>query len=161
MRGAHTKSFWLSLTIALCLVGCTSLPRDPVPPAYADKVAVLDGTQVRYWGDRAPANIDSLAAEKWAQVKATRFYLLKSTRPQISFLAISGGGSDGAFGAGLLVGWTARGNRPEFDIVTGISTGALTAPFAFLGPRYDPALKQVYTTSVSYTHLTLPTIYSV
>jgi predicted acylesterase/phospholipase RssA len=88
-----------------------------------------------------------LAAEKWAQVKSTRPYLLKrGTRPQISFLAISGGGSDGAFGAGLLVGWTARGNRPEFDIVTGISTGALTAPFAFVGPRYDPALKQVYTT---------------
>jgi len=118
-----------------------------VPPAYADKVAVLDGSQVRYWGDRAPSNINALAAEKWAQVKATRPYLLKQgTRPQVSFLAISGGGSDGAFGAGLLVGWTARGNRPEFDIVTGVSTGALTAPFAFLGPRYDPALKQVYTT---------------
>src|SRR4029077_17763240 len=52
----------------------------------------------------------------------------------------------GAFGAGLLVGWTVRGNRPAFDIVTGISTGALTAPFAFLGPKYDPALKAVYTT---------------
>jgi hypothetical protein len=51
-----------------------------------------------------------------------------------------------AFGAGLLVGWTARGDRPEFDIVTGISTGALTAPFAFLGSKYDPALKAVYTT---------------
>jgi hypothetical protein len=118
-----------------------------VPPAYADKALVLEGTQVRYWGDRALPNIDGLAAEWWAQVKATRPYLLKKgTRPQISFLAVSGGGSDGAFGAGLLVGWTARGNRPAFDIVTGISTGALTAPFAFLGPKYDPALKAVYTT---------------
>ncbi|MGH6803389.1 MAG: patatin-like phospholipase family protein [Methyloceanibacter sp.] len=79
-------------------------------------------------------------------MKANRPELLrKGGKPQISFLAVSGGGSDGAFGAGLLVGWSARGNRPEFDIVTGISTGALTAPFAFLGPRYDPALKQVYT----------------
>jgi predicted patatin/cPLA2 family phospholipase len=102
--------------------------------------------QVRYWGDQAPDNIEALAAEKWAQVRATRPNLLKKARPQIRFLAISGGGSDGAFGAGLLVGWTARGDRPEFDIVTGISTGALTAPFAFLGPRYDPALKAVYTT---------------
>ena len=69
-------------------------------------------------------------------MRASRPYLLKKGgRPQISFLAVSGGGSDGAFGAGLLVGWSARGDRPEFDIVTGISTGALTAPFAFLGPR--------------------------
>jgi hypothetical protein len=118
-----------------------------VPPAFADKAAVIEGVQVRYWGDRAPDNIGALAAEKWAQVRANRPELLtKGTRPQISFLAISGGGSDGAFGAGLLVGWSARGNRPEFDIVTGISTGALTAPFAFLGSRYDPALKAVYTT---------------
>jgi Patatin-like phospholipase len=137
---------WLPLVTVLYLSGCASLPRDAVTPELADKVAVLDGTQVRYWGDRAPQNIDALAREKWAQVKATRPQLLqKGGRPQISFLAISGGGSDGAFGAGLLAGWSARGDRPEFDIVTGISTGALTAPFAFLGPRYDSALKEVYT----------------
>lgn len=137
---------WLSLLVGFCLASCSSLPRDPVPPKFADNAAVIEGVQVRYWGDRAPDNIDALAAEKWAQVRATRPNLLKKARPQINFLAISGGGSDGAFGAGLLVGWTARGDRPEFDIVTGISTGALTAPFAFLGPRYDPALKAVYTT---------------
>jgi hypothetical protein len=143
----RTKPVWLSLLTALCLVGCASLPRDPVPPALADKATVLESTHVRYWGDQTPPKIDALAAEKWAQVRATRPYLLKKgTRPRISFLAISGGGSDGAFGAGLLVGWTARGDRPQFDIVTGISTGALTAPFAFLGPRYDQALKAVYTT---------------
>jgi predicted patatin/cPLA2 family phospholipase len=130
---------------ALSLNGCASLPRDPVLPQYADEAAVLDGAQVRYWGDRAPAHIAALQAEKWAQVKATRPQLLRQAHPQISFLAVSGGGSDGAFGAGLLVGWTARGNRPEFDIVTGVSTGALTAPFAFLGPRYDQALREVYT----------------
>jgi Patatin-like phospholipase len=137
----------LYLLLLACLAGCTSFPRDPVPPAYAERAVVLEGAQVRYWGDRAPTNIDALAAEKWAQVKASRPSLLKNgARPRIDFLAVSGGGSDGAFGAGLLVGWTARGDRPEFDIVTGISTGALTAPFAFLGPRYDPALKAVYTT---------------
>jgi len=64
-----------------------------------------------------------------------------------NYLAISGGGSNGAFGAGLLVGWTATGTRPEFTMVTGISTGALTAPFAFLGPDYDDELKTVYTTT--------------
>ena len=58
------------------------------------------------------------------------------------FLAISGGGDDGAFGAGLLAGWSARGDRPVFGLVTGVSTGALSAPFAFLGGEYDAKLKQ-------------------
>ena len=61
-------------------------------------------------------------------------------------MAISGGGENGAFGAGLLVGWTAAGTRPSFKVVTGISTGALTAPFAFLGSAYDDKLKAIYTT---------------
>ncbi|APG28989.1 patatin [Syntrophotalea acetylenivorans] len=65
--------------------------------------------------------------------------------PPAIALAISGGGDNGAFGAGLLNGWTATGNRPEFKLVTGISTGALIAPFAFLGPQYDDTLKEVYT----------------
>lgn len=66
--------------------------------------------------------------------------------PTAYLLAISGGGSYGAFGAGILCGWTERGDRPTFSIVTGISTGALTAPFAFLGPAYDEKLRTVYTT---------------
>ncbi len=65
--------------------------------------------------------------------------------PPINFLAVSGGGDDGAFGAGLLVGWSATGTRPEFKGVTGVSTGALIAPFAFLGPEEDNALREVYT----------------
>ena len=52
-----------------------------------------------------------------------------------AILALSGGGADGAFGAGLLNGWTQRGDRPQFAIVTGASAGALIAPFAFLGSR--------------------------
>jgi predicted acylesterase/phospholipase RssA len=58
---------------------------------------------------------------------------------------MSGGGDDGAFGAGLLTGWTARGDRPQFTVVTGVSTGALSAPFAFLGPEYDEQLRRIYT----------------
>jgi predicted acylesterase/phospholipase RssA len=65
--------------------------------------------------------------------------------PPAGFLAVSGGGDDGAFGAGLLVGWTEAGTRPQFKAVTGISTGALIAPFAFLGPEYDHVLRNVYT----------------
>ena len=67
--------------------------------------------------------------------------------PPAYFLAISGGGDNGAYGAGFLNGWTAAGTRPEFKVVTGISTGALIAPFAFLGPKYDHVLEKVYTTS--------------
>ena len=65
--------------------------------------------------------------------------------PPVSYLAISGGGDNGAFGAGLLNGWTATGDRPMFKLVTGVSTGALIAPFAFLGPAYDATIKSIYT----------------
>jgi predicted patatin/cPLA2 family phospholipase len=58
-------------------------------------------------------------------------------------LAISGGGENGAFAAGLLLGWTKAGNRPDFSVVTGVSAGALVAPFAFLGPEYDAVLEEV------------------
>jgi predicted patatin/cPLA2 family phospholipase len=67
--------------------------------------------------------------------------------PPAYLLAISGGGDNGAYGAGFLNGWTSSGTRPEFKAVTGVSTGALIAPFAFLGPRYDYVLERVYTTS--------------
>jgi len=60
-------------------------------------------------------------------------------------LALSSGGADGAFGAGVLRGWTQSNTRPEFDVVTGVSTGALMAVLAFLGPEYDPMLEEFYT----------------
>src|SRR5262249_37858634 len=68
--------------------------------------------------------------------------------PQASgpWLAISGGGSDGAYGAGVLTGWSEAGTRPEFAVVTGVSIGALIGPFAFLGPRYDEELHKNFTT---------------
>jgi hypothetical protein len=66
--------------------------------------------------------------------------------PAAELLAISGGGDNGAFGSGVLVGWGDAGDRPEFELVTGVSTGALLAPFAFLGPDYDRQLRDVYTT---------------
>src|SRR5262245_55876348 len=65
--------------------------------------------------------------------------------PPADLLAISGGGDKGAFGAGLLCGWSASGNRPTFKCVTGISTGALIAPLAFLGSEYDELLREIYT----------------
>ena len=67
-------------------------------------------------------------------------------RPVRHILCLSGGGSYGAYTAGVLCGWTERGDRPSFDVVTGISTGSLIAPLAFLGPKYDPLVREYYTT---------------
>lgn len=88
---------------------------------------------IHFWGDQLPPNA---LGGQWPP-------------PCRQFPRAPGGGSDGAFGTGVLGGWTASGTRPEFDLVTGVSTGALTAPFAFLGPKYDAALKEVFTTSDS------------
>jgi Patatin-like phospholipase len=63
----------------------------------------------------------------------------------VQYLALSGGAGDGAFGAGVLVGWTQRQDRPRFEVMTGVSAGALIAPFAFLGPRYDRQLREIWT----------------
>ncbi|CAN5563675.1 hypothetical protein BH11PLA2_BH11PLA2_04860 [soil metagenome] len=70
----------------------------------------------------------------------------KPSRPPRHVLCLSGGGSFGAFSAGVLCGWTQSGTRPDFDVVTGISTGSLLAPFAFLGPKYDAQMKRFFTT---------------
>lgn len=75
-------------------------------------------------------------AEIAAQQKSTG-----NSSQGLNFLAVSGSGSNGAFGAGLLFGWTASGKRPEFAFVTGVSIDSLIAPFAFLGPPYDDSLK--------------------
>ncbi|MEM7301267.1 MAG: patatin-like phospholipase family protein [Pseudomonadota bacterium] len=72
-----------------------------------------------------------------------------SDKGVVSILALSGGGAEGAFGAGVLNGWSQSGSRPKFDIVTGVSTGALMATLAFLGPEYDRTLEHIYTTQTN------------
>lgn len=65
-------------------------------------------------------------------------------RRAFDMLVLSSGGVNGAFGAGILTGWTARGDRPDFWVVTGVSVGALMAPFVFAGPRYDARLEELF-----------------
>lgn len=141
----------LSPALAVVLVGCAaSMARSPVPLALEDnaQVAGMEADIIRFWGDELPPNASALRQTRVAQLKRSRPELRGGgRRPVMTSLALSGGGSYGAFGAGILVGWTASGTRPKFDVVTGVSTGALTAPFAFLGPKYDPALKKVFTQS--------------
>lgn len=103
-------------------------------------------------GVRFVAGVDAVELNKAAVegLQRERENLLKQGHkgpmPPVALLAISGGGDNGAFTAGLLNAWSASGTRPEFKLVTGISTGALIAPFAFLGTKYDATLKEVYTT---------------
>jgi hypothetical protein len=110
------------------------------------QAVVLDIPNARFWpvrrvSDFVDEGMQSLEREM-AYLNVTDYGDL----PLANFLALSGGGDDGAFGAGLLVGWTEAGSRPDFKVVTGISTGALVAPFAFLGSAYDGPLSRAYTT---------------
>lgn len=135
------------LLVAL-LSACATIDRLPaVPLALASEIKPLDIPYARFYADGDPAVFRALAYETVAKARAYREKLGIPPEKVLptAFLAISGGGDDGAYGAGLLIGWTARGDRPNFAVVTGISTGALSAPFAFLGPDYDDELKQVYT----------------
>lgn len=133
----------LGLT-GLLLVGCASVPkRTPVPDEMEEVAEIAGIDSARYWGDMPPRWSDAWFNQTRAEVREQ--YSAWFGEPH-NYLAISGGGAKGAFGAGLLAGWTASGNRPEFQMVTGISTGALTAPFAFLGPEYDHVLEEIYTT---------------
>ena len=130
-----------SAVVTVALVACSTLTRNPVPESTSlEEVPAAPG-QIRIWGDVVPKNIEAIGRERDSQRRAAGV----NPSSVMSYLAVSGGGSDGAFGAGLLVGWTEAGTRPKFDLVTGISTGALIAPFAFLGSEYDPQLKEVYT----------------
>lgn len=152
-RGAPTRMLRISIPsvvtvslIAVVLAGCAaSMARNAVPPELANVVQVSAVPNVRHWGDAPLKDPQRVADMRYQQIKAKRPHLLKGSSKGLAMLAISGGGADGAFGAGLLAGWTARGDRPEFEIVAGVSTGALSAPFAFLGSDYDDELTEIYT----------------
>nr|WP_296913961.1 patatin-like phospholipase family protein [Thiocapsa sp.] len=128
----------------MLISGCTAAPlrQEPLPAALAADARLPGIVGGRYWGDERPAALEDWLALPEATLRERYGGIMG--RPH-NYLVISGGGGDGAYGAGLLTGWTDTGTRPEFQIVTGISTGALIAPFAFLGPGYDPVLREVYT----------------
>lgn len=137
------------LCLCVAISGCSSPPRNhSVPEGAQDRAIVVGMTPaVRTWG--SAVNPDFMAAlvntVEWE--RASRPAEAESGRlAQADLLAISGGGQNGAFGAGLLCAWSElEGGRPAFKAVTGISTGALTAPFVFAGPAYDHVLREVYT----------------
>lgn len=141
-----------SFTVVLLIQhGCTTPPRLAAVPVELQDEAQIPGLEdIRH---RVGKKQDLLVREGIESVKRERAYLASKGQsgplPPAFFLAISGGGENGAFGAGLLNGWSAAGTRPLFKLVTGVSTGALTAPFAFLGSDYDAKLKEFYTTTAT------------
>ena len=142
----RTLASWLLVFIFVTIgVGCAGLPaRNPLPLELTNEAGVPGVPEARFWGDEWP-KFSLERFEKYSEDDFIRFFPGIYNKPH-NYLAISGGGANGAFGAGLLAGWTETGTRPEFTMVTGISTGALTAPFAFLGSDYDDKLKEIYTT---------------
>jgi hypothetical protein len=141
LRGLQSTLFLaVSIVVSGAVSGCATLERLPaVTYAQAKQTDILDIPDARFYVSESKQIID-LAIKASERRNHTR-----GTSTNRYFLAISGGGDDGAFGAGLLVGWSDRGDRPVFDVVTGVSTGSLSAPFVFLGQKYDAQLKEIYT----------------
>jgi predicted acylesterase/phospholipase RssA len=135
----------VALIVALATSACGTLPRNPVPidAIYSAEVPGFPG--VRAWAGEVSADFQADLVQSMRDERQAAFPVDENRLLVRNGLSLSGGGSNGAFGAGFLVGWTESGTRPDFKLVTGISTGALIAPFAFLGAPYDAALTAVYT----------------
>ncbi|MBL0712557.1 MAG: patatin-like phospholipase family protein [Desulfosarcina sp.] len=132
-------AFW-----TLCLPGCPP-KRTPLPAALMAEAAIPGMPGVRSPACPTTPVFRRDLVTSFQQEMGCRSTDSRAEPPGIHILALSGGGSNGAFGAGLLCGWSETGTRPDFKIVTGISTGALIAPFAFLGRGYDSTLRYLYT----------------
>ena len=120
------------IALTLVLSGCVTLARTPFTAIDVARASPPGFNDIRY-------NQDDLRL-----ASMLRRSMKTNGNNEIISLAISGGGANGAYGAGVLHQWTAAGDRPEFQLVTGVSTGALTAPYAFLGPAWDDRMRQAY-----------------
>ena len=118
------------------LAGCGTISREPFDAAAASPPA---SPLAVFRFSAADEEAGARFLERWRAERQAH------GREGITALAISAGGANGAYGAGVLIGWTEAGDRPDFDVVTGVSTGALIAPFAFLGPDWDDELQAAYT----------------
>ena len=115
-----------------------------LPESMLEAAVVAGYERVRMWGDIYTPNFEELLIEKNRQVlAAAEAGVAPLGRDTANFLALSGGGDKGAFAAGVLAGWGERGDRPCFEVVTGVSAGALAAPFAFIDR--DLCLEEIYT----------------
>jgi predicted acylesterase/phospholipase RssA len=141
----------LILNLSLIILqGCAARARHAAVPSALEAKATMSGMEygIRYF-PRDAERVQLFINDYLKSLELEEAYLGKQgnrgSLPPIAMLAISGGGDNGAFAAGFLNGWTKEGTRPPFKLVTGVSTGALVAPFAFLGAAYDKKLKEFYT----------------
>jgi predicted acylesterase/phospholipase RssA len=139
------RSFVAALCILSMLVGCATLPRNPVPADKVFEAEITGMPGIRAWGGILSEDFQADLIASREQESPGQFLSDENGWPLYDGLALSGGGATGAFGAGFLYGWTQTGKRPNFKMVSGISTGALIAPLAFLGQDYDEQLKTVFT----------------
>jgi len=132
--------------VTALLAGC-SLPvrGTAVPIGRTIQASVLGVPNERFFPlyGTEPLEVEFTAAAD--RLRQAQGLAQNAPLPEVQLLSVSGGGENGAFGAGLLCGWSEHGTRPVFELVTGVSTGALIAPFAYLGSSYDPQLRAVYT----------------
>ena len=146
-RRSSSRAFAV-LCVSLCAgaLGCAGVTRNPLPAEFVETAQPTGIPNVRAWGGQFSPLFQADMVDSIRQAQRLNPRGVMDKDGYVNVLAISGGGPDGAFGAGLLCGWTKSGTRPAFKLVTGISTGALIAPFAFLGADYDEVLKKFYTT---------------
>ena len=108
---------WVAAALALILAACSGVPeRQAVPPGYTLKAGIPGVPEARFWGDEWP----TFASERFEEFTVADFqqeYAGIYNKPH-NYLAISVGGANGAFGEGLLIGWTATGERPELIMFT-------------------------------------------
>lgn len=141
-----SKRSYLFIAALIFITGCATA-RHALPPEFLTSARVYGMQDIRaVSGIPSDSFRNDFVSLLVQEKKKEPFFFSKDVDRTFSVLAISGGAADGAYGAGLLTGWTKEGSRPVFAIVTGISTGAIIAPMAFLGSNYDDRLKEFYTT---------------
>ncbi len=145
-QGGGRNPAALLIFALLTLQACAVPSRlDPVPQALVAKAVAINTPRARYYPDEQVSEMFDEGIRALEREMRAAGVTDPSELPVANFLSISGGGDKGAFGAALLVGWTKLGPRPEFKLVTGVSTGALSTPFAFFGATRDEQLREVYT----------------
>ena len=135
----------LTVLVMFACSGCATA-RHPVPSELVQKAMVGNMDDIRYIMGQHDTAMQASLVQSVKQERPEDFPITADGMKVYPVLAISGGGANGAYGAGLLKGWSKEGSRPVFKVVTGVSTGALIAPFAFLGKDYDGQIEKYYTT---------------
>ena len=136
---------WVIAVFFICS-GCATV-RHPVPQELVESARIGNMSEIRIIVGMKNTELQKNLLESIKQEDPKHFPFKLGGTKFYPILTISGGAANGAYGAGLLQGWSQEGSRPVFKVVTGVSTGAIIAPFAFLGKEYDAGLEEYYTTT--------------